>query len=516
MILLNVLATLLFFPLYLAIRWPYFKLPIGPDTGYYVSNHTIVHRKFSFSRGWNARYAMCSKFLPECFLSMIYLKYGHKKYNFAWRFAFSLYNYLTAISVGLLAHAATQAEPVSYLAGLVSYGLISSEPDYGIYYESSEQFEILFQTSGTYFILLGMQTADPLFSIIGAGLWFVDVFLIKITGIVSAGPLLIGLLVYTPAVLPYIAIEFLIFLSFYLGLFIKSNKNPLEVIKTELGHQAHYSRYEAGEVKVAHGLMIQLFNKLKMIKRILTGNPFIPLVAFLGLVWSLGNIAGITQLFLFLYLLGIILKLCVSFLPMWWYQIPLLPTIALFSSFALIDLASKGLPGEVLIGLFLAAWLYLNVRRVQKMNVEQLNQYTWKIHPEMGILHSDLQKIVQDIRGIINKDSLLVYGYPSFCAMAGQSYDINFLTAISYMDSMNPNWNIELHANMVKNPPSYIFDMLPHYAFDPEAVYENLGLHYQRIKSWRGNWGTYNLYQFLQQIALDRPNPDFRSLVGAR
>jgi hypothetical protein len=201
---------------------------------------------------------------------------------------------------------------------------------------------------------------------------------------------------------------------------------------------------------------------------------------------------------------------------MWWYQIPLLPAIALFSSFALINLASKGLPGNVLLGLFLVAWLYLNVRRVQKMHVEQLNQYTWKIHPEMGILHSDLQKIVQDIRGIINKDSLLVYGYPSFCAMAGQSYDINFLTAISYMDSMNPNWNIELHANMVKNPPSYIFDMLPHYAFDPEAVYENLGLHYQRIKSWRGNWGTYNLYQFLQQITLDRPNPDFRSLVGAR
>ncbi len=508
---LNVTATLLFFPLYLAIRWPYFKLPVGPDTGYYVSNHTITHRKFSFCKGWNARYAMCSKFLPEAFLSSIYVKFGHRSYPFAWRFGFSIYNYFTAISVGLLSHVVTNGAPVSYLAGLISYGLISSEPDYGIFYESAEQFEILFQILGTSMIFWGLQTNLPIFVLIGVGLWFFDVFLIKITGIVGAVPIMTGLLIINPALFKYISIEFLLFLASYLTLFIKCNRNPWAVIKTEMGHQSYYSRFAAGEVTVAEGLMIQLINKLKLIKRIVSDNPFIPLFAFMGFIWSLDNIEGMTQAFLFLFLLGILLKLCVSFLPMWWYQIPLLPVAALFSSFGCVKLAGMGIKGEIVIVLFLAAWLYWNVYRVRRMNYEDLNRYTWKIHPEMGILHLEMQNVSDEIEGLIKNNSLFVYGLPSPSAMVGRSYDVNFLTAAYYLDDMNPHWNTELHKKMLEDPPAYIFSML--HGFDAQAVQENLGLKYERIKSWPGKIWSYHLYKHTNRVRLDHPNYSFQSLI---
>jgi hypothetical protein len=206
----NIIGTLVFSPIYLGLRWPYFKLPVGPDTGYYVSNHTIAHRKFSFWKGWNARYAMRSKFLPEMFLSMVYLRLGPKKYPIAWRATFSVYNYLTAIAVGLLVDLTAGHAPFSYLAGLPIYGLISSEPDYGIYYESAEQFEILFQTAGTYLVLRGLLAEDPFSVLLGTGLWIFDVFFVKLTAVVAAAPILAGVLWYLPGLAPYLGAESLI------------------------------------------------------------------------------------------------------------------------------------------------------------------------------------------------------------------------------------------------------------------------------------------------------------------
>ncbi len=510
---LNLFASLTFFPVYLAVRWPYFKLPVGPDTGYYVSNHTIARRKFSFRKGWNARYAMCSKFLPEAFLSLVYLKYGHRKYPFAWRLGFSLYNYFTAISVGLLADVVTGGAPFSYMAGLISFGLVSSEPDYGIYYESSEQFEILFQVLGTFLVVFGVETARPVLTLVGVGLWLFDAVFIKITGIVAAAPVIAGAAIIDPPLFKYILLESGIALGLYIGLFVTCSRNPLAVIKTEVGHQSYYSRFAVGEAKVAAGLVVQLVNKLKLIGRMMWRNPAIPILAFLGFTWVLaGNLKGGTrEFFVFLFLLGILLKLCVSFLPMWWYQVPLLPLLALFCSFCCLELASMGIRGMGVILLFLAAWLYLNVYRVRRMDYPELNRHTWKIHPDMGILHLEMQNVSHEIENIVANHSFFVYGLPSPNAMVGESYDVNFLTAAYYLDEMNPEWNVELHKKMLQDPPAYILSML--HGFDAQAVQENLGLKYERIRSWPGKIWDCHLYAHRNRVHLDHPNYSFRSLI---
>jgi hypothetical protein len=329
---------------------------------------------------------------------------------------------------------------------------------------------------------------------VGVGLWFFDIFLIKITGIVAAGPLMIGLLILHPGLLKYIAIECFAFLALYFALFFKCNKNPFAVIKSEIGHQSFYSRDGKTDIQVTSGLRLRLYEKLKQIKQIISGNPVIPLFAFAGMILALDHINEITQVFLILYAVGILLKLCVSFLPIWWYTIPLLPIMGLYSSFGVGEVASKGIYGIAILILFLGVWIYLNVYRVHRMSYDEVTQYAWKTHSEMGILQLDLQKISNDIENIVNHDSVLTYGFPSLSAMVGASYDINFLTAAFYMDGSNPNWRVELHRKMLSDPPTYIFDMVNQ--FDSQAVCDNLGLHYQKIRTWEGRYCDYDLHKY--------------------
>ncbi|HSD09464.1 MAG TPA: hypothetical protein VLF14_00640, partial [Candidatus Binatia bacterium] len=90
-------------PVYIALRCVFFDLPLHIDTCFYVSNHTICTRTIRYSRGWNARFAGCSKVLPEYFYSLVYLLHGGEGYKRASRVYLSLFNYGTAILVGLVA-----------------------------------------------------------------------------------------------------------------------------------------------------------------------------------------------------------------------------------------------------------------------------------------------------------------------------------------------------------------------------------------------------------------------------
>jgi len=507
----DLFGTILIFFIYLAIRWPYFKLPVGPDTGYYVSNNTIVNSKFAFSKGWNARYAMCSKFIPELFCSLVYIWLGHKKYKFSWRLLFSFYNFGTAIAVGGIVHILSHGAPFSYLAGLVTYCLVSSEPDYGIYYESAEQFEILFQAWGTFFLLKGVQPVQPELLAVGAGLWFFDVFFIKITAIAAAAPLLLGSVIYYPPIWRFVLLEFFMFLLAYIILFLSSNKNPLATIMSEAAHQSIYSRGGREDVPPLKGYLEQLGQKARHMAKIILRNPVIPFFALLGTFWVAKNGAPIYIIFLLLYVLGTSIKLMISFLPIWWYTIPVLPLLGLFGALGVFEALGSGIYGEIFIGLSALAWFGLNVFRVHGKDEKQLMEEAWRMHPVEGQVHWDLESMTPELQTIIQNNSLFVYGYPSLCAMVGQSYDVNFLTGIRYMEEMNPRWQVELHEKMMQDPPAFIFDMFGR--FEPPAVKENLGIYYEEIRSWKGgcSLGVYKLYKMIRRENPGEVNLDFRS-----
>lgn len=509
----EITVTIVFFPIYLLFRWPYFKLPLGPDTGFYVSNHTISQRKFNFCKGWNSRYAMCSKFIPELFLSLIYIIAGPERYKFLWRFSYSIYNYLTGIAVGLLVAALVNDMTPFYILGLFSYCFISSEPHYGIYYESSEQFEILFQVLGTVCILAGIEFSQPSLIFLGAAFWLVDIFFTKITGLVAFIPLMGGTIWFEPLLWPYLLVEFGLFLLCYTVLFVWCNRDPLRVIKSEIGHQFFYSRKGMDSTKndtLFQGLRKRLVEKLNQIKQILVENPQIPLLAFAGLVWSFGNLHGTAQSILYLYILGVLCKLAISFLPIWWYTVPLLPVLGIFAGLGLHQLVSSGIYGLGLALVLVSTWCYSNLYRPHKLSLRELNSYTWKLHKAMGKLHFELENISNELSRMIKKDSLFVYGTPAPCAMVGQCYDVNFLTAVYYLDGVNSNWETELHSKMLDDPPAYILDMFK--SFDPEAVYNNIGVEYKLLKHWDVDSNNIDLYEFKDKISIVNANPKFKSL----
>jgi hypothetical protein len=512
-----VLVTLLFLPVYLAVRWPYCKLPIGPDVGYYVSNNTIASGRLSYCKGWNARYALCSKFIPEVFLSFFYTRFGPQGYSRAWRLGYSFYNYLTAIFIGWLAHLCTGGTMAAYPSALIFYGLVSSEVDYGIYYESAEQFEILFQAAGTAFIIAGMVQENASYILIGTGLWFLDAFFVKITALAAALPLVAGVVFITPSLLFSIAVEFVIISVAYIGLFLQCNRNPLEVIKSELGHQSFYSKKgmsNANEDK--HGLTgwkTRIVEKIGQMVSIVAASPFIPLLAFAGSVWSPSHLNHTCLLFLSLYVFGVVIKLGVSFLPIWWYTIPVLPLFGVYASFGALQLLDGGWYGAAMLCLMLAGWGYANVVRIRRKDAENLNRYAWKTHPGMGQAHFELQTIAPELDTIINDgaESLFVFGTPSPYAMIGNAYNVNFLSAVYYMDGINPKWEEELHYRMFEAPPKYVLDMFD--SFGSAAIAENLGLRYAIVKSWQGKHYRYDLYELKEQADLGRPNFEFKSLI---
>jgi hypothetical protein len=276
-------------------------------------------------------------------------------------------------------------------------------------------------------------------------------------------------------------------------------------------HQALYSRYAAGEVQITEGLVYQLKEKLRLIKRIVGSNPLIPLLSFIGFVWCLDRLEGRLEILIYLYFLGILLKLGVSFLPMWWYQVPLLPVIAFLGGLGALELGGKGIPGVLLLICFAGGWLFLNVFKISRLSYEELNRRAWKMHPEMGDLHLEMQRISGEIEEMVNGGSLFVYGLPSPNAMVGRSYDVNFLTAAYYLDEMNPNWNIELHTKILEDPPSHIISML--HGFNARAVEENLGLKYESVKTWPGKLWNCQLYKHTNKVPIDRPNYSFQSLI---
>ncbi len=507
----EIIITILFFPVYLLCRWPYFRLSrVGPDTGFYVSNHTIGTGKWRFSKGWNANYAMCSKLLPDAFFNLIYLKWGHRKYGFVWRLLFSVFNYGTAVLVGLVVYHALHQAPAGYAAGLICYGLVSTEPRYGIYYESADQFETLFQTLGLLIILL--DPLSPLMVLTGTGILLFNALVVKLTGLAAAAPFFLGFSIWQPGLIPFFILQIILFAAGYIGLMLASGQNPIKLIVTELRHQSYYGEKQESYLSLLKGIARQFARKMLMIKYQMFSSFYIPLMAFLGLVWVIQQPLSNLHFLLSLYFSGLLLQQLAGFLPMWWYTIPVLPGIALLAAFGVYDIWLTGPAGWLILAILALAWLATNVTRVWRLDMESLHNYVWQKHLRVGLRNMELCRYAPEMEKIIGDHTLLVYGDPSPNAALGKSYDLPFQSAKWYLDGMVPGWQQELHKRMLNNPPDYIFDMLNGYYCDIKAVKDNLSLHYTKVGTWPVDSANFNLYELKEKKTDLYMNVDFESL----
>jgi SAM-dependent methyltransferase len=481
-----VALSILFLPLFLALRWPFFRLPLHVDTGFYVSNHTICTRRIEFSKGWNAEFAGCSKVIAEFFYSAVYLLHGGKDYKSYSRFYYSFYNYAIAMLIGYTSYlVGGQVESLYYL-GLVTYSLVSSEPHYGIYFESGEQFELLFQVLGFLLIVFGIEHRNAYLVALGFASWLFDGFFIKLTALISSGVLAVGIALAFPESLPHLAVAGLIGAGSYVAWILVNGKNPFRLLRPLIGHEYHYG-HRLGIGKYASRLFVKTSWLLWQVTRSL---PIIPALAVLG--WLVIH-PGVMFL-LGIYLLAVVGAYFFQATRVWYYTLPLIPGMAILAASAVlwvINLGPKGIVAAIALGLlWLAIHLIQSYGRLLVGGVASLNLYAWRPHGSaMAEKNFHLDEMAPSLAACVRGRSLFVCGsWNQAYVLLESSYDTPLVCAAHWLDSMVPGWQRVLNERFLQEPPAFLLDTDE--CFEVEVIKQNLGLDYRSV----GSFGPFRLF----------------------
>jgi len=546
-------------PLYFAIRWPFFSLALHRDTGFYVSNSTICSGRISFHKGWNATYAGCSKVLPEFFYSLIYLWHGGgDKYKFYSRFYYTLYSYPIAILIGYLAYM-MEGSAVAFYAGAVIFVLLSSEPHYGTYFESGEQFELLPQVAGFAAMYAGMTSGQPWMVGAGVGVWVLESLFVKLSSLPAAVILALGTGYLAPASMVYSIGFSLLAIVLYLVWLWYNGKNIRDLLRPMIGHELY-----SGHTLSLESYVDRIISKVAFLLFICFSHPIIPILAMVGSLANRGNVlntlfyligisipftlaldhwswlvgrrkrmvvvlyflalgAGLIPslasltwdindtktVLLTLYLCGVFVCYIIQAARVWYYSLPFLPIIALLATSGVMALVEMGTAGWAMCFGLLVLWGIINGWRSYAMNLEQRERWTWLPHRVTPDKNVALNDIVPQLRETIGKDTVLIYGlYNQGYVLLETSYPVAMIAPSLYLNLMHPEWQKELHERMAEGPPTFILDSDK--SFDLHEVEEKTGLRYQLRREFDCGFTLFALSGMAERtccIGLDHSSP---------
>ncbi|HUU82454.1 MAG TPA: hypothetical protein VM243_03015 [Phycisphaerae bacterium] len=480
----TLLITLLIFPIYLLLRHPYRKLPLHIDTGFYVSNQFVAGDRLSYSAGWNARFAGGSKVVPELFYSLVYLAYGGKDYASYSRLYFGAYNYLTAIAIGLLAWLLSGGDVLYYYTGLVVYALISSEPHWGGYFESGEQFEVLPQVLAVVCLWIGLTGGSPWWCALAAFIWAAQSFAIKLTSALGF-VVLFGAAVWTHHWTFYSVLGGGLTATLaYLLWLAAIGRNFTRLFASMWGLQASQSgHFDAWAW--AH----RLHEKSRRLADTMLRQPIVPLLAVCGLL-----LTDTPPAILWWYLAAVAVVYLCQGADIRYYQVPFWPVLALLGAGGAATLLRGSTTDRMALAALLGAWLLYNVVRAWRMNVRTLNIWSWSgaLPPETCDRNLALEACAPDVRAAIQERSLLVYGpYNQTYVLTGASYPTSIVCAAHWLDDMAPGWQRQLSQRLVSLPPEAVLDT--ERCFDAEAVRTELGVDYELRQVFDGDFRLYHL-----------------------
>lgn len=479
----------------LAVRHRYRDLPLHYDTGYYVSNSTIVHRRWSFRNGWNARYAGCSKALPEWIYSWAYLRATSNPendvspgvpYSRLSRAIVTGYCLCSALAVGALAYVTVGGMEIPILVGAL-FLLVVSEPQYGVYQECAEVFELLPIAMAMTCIFMGVYGGDPYAVGIGAAIWLLDAFFVKLSSAVS----FVVVTVWVNVKEPTCAGPWLIGSAIAVALFgtwcFKQGRSPVAMLRSLWGHERTF----------AHGLSIRLllhrlWEKATCLWRIAVRQPVVPALALLGMVVA-GGQAGL----LWVALVALLLAMFAQASDTRYYAIPLLPMLAIFAGIGAHWLVEMGWAGWIILTAMGAFWMWRNFLAPWRMSASELNRWCWEgFRPEWEVQRNyDLEVYAHRFREQIGARSVLVYGpLNQAYVLIGSSYDIQLIAPADYMDDLQPGWQRELNQRLIVDPPGFVLDTGR--CFAAEGARHGLGLDYRCVETF-GDW--LRLYELVQR-----------------
>ena len=501
-----ILFTLLLFPAYLALRYPFFRLPLHLDTGFYVSNHTVARKHVRFSRGWNAHFAGCSKVIPELFYSLVYLWHRGSRYGFASHLWYSVYNYVTAVLVGYAAYVLGGREASFYYIGLACYCLLSSEPHYGVYFESAEQFEVLFHLAGWLLVFHGFAISNPFMVAAGVGVWLFDGFFVKLSSLISSAVIILVVAWRFPASLPHVAAVTALVTIAYAAWVLVNRKSIIGLLVPLIRHESYFGhRFDARHY------VRRAFRKAWFLWEIASSMPVIPGLALLGAV-VIGERIGL----LLLYLAALAAAYVLQVAHVWYYTIPFTPLVAILAAFGVAWLAGQGTGGVVVTLLLVLTWLGVHLvqsyGRLMIGGVESLNRYTWEPHRDvMAAKNLRLEQAIPALRSRVGERDVFIFGeWNQSYALLDTSYETPLVCAARWLDHIIPDWHRMLNESFVQSPPTFLLETSG--SLDVEAIGRNLGLAYRPA----GTFGSeFRLFELAGSVGVEKVNLDVRPYIGS-
>jgi len=469
-----VLFAVAFFPVHLALRAPFLHMPLHMDTGFYVSNHTVRRRKLRFSRGWNAHFAGCSKVPTETFYALVYLLHGGARYAVASRLWYSLYAYLAAVAVGASAWLLDDRSFATFALGLACFSVFSSEPQYGVYYESGEQFQVLPQTFGFALIAQGLITGEA--SVVGAGVacWALDAFFTKLSSIPATLVLAAGAALLLPGSIPWSA-GALGAAGIAYGLWTVWNGKSLRSLLGPLaGHERFYSHRPGVRHYLGNGA-----RKLRLLVRQAALEPIAPALALGGLA----VLDPALRVPFGLWIAGLAVVLLIQGAQVWYYSIPFLPVYALLAALGLRRLLEVG-HGTWLLAALSGAWLAIFLGRYVLASPGARHRRVWSVHgPDFPARAARLERVAARWRGKLGGRSLFLHGWVTQAYVLFEaSYETPYVAAAPWLDAMDAGWFARLLELFRSDPPDAILAEDPS-SFDPEVYRRELGVDLELVDS---------------------------------
>ena len=466
-----------------SVRWCYFRLPLHGDTGFYVSNHTIVHKKFRFSEGWNAQYAGASKFIPEAFYSALYLTAGNRRYPFISRLMVTLLVAVSCGVVGMTCRCLLDQNILISIAAMALFAMISSEAVYVTYHETAEQFEIIPQFLGFGLIEHGLHHQNSAEVLAGLALWWIDAVWIKLPA-AGGAVVLSGYAVFNqPALWPAI----LILASAGAGALLMWQKMFHASWFVSYRRLIEHEKYSGHRINLG-GYLRMLRKKLNQLRGIWTWSPIIPTLALLPLCFWRDYSPGVA-VYSAIVLLGFFFQAALINS----YLIPFQPVMALLAAWG-VDFVWRFSPWPALVlAVLTAAWLIRHFLKPLTLSVERLNDWSWRGHafypsfPEHNLRAHRMAPEIRKVMGGGEGKTFYIFGDENQIYMlVDRSYPTPIITATPWLDTMDAGWKDALRRDFDRQKPDFILSLRRR--FEDSAPSRFWPFEARSVRKWDEDW----------------------------
>lgn len=504
----HIVLTALVFLLYLAARAPFRRLTLHYDTGFYVSNHTVTTSHVRFSKGWNARYAGCSKVIPEWLLGQSYVAARKKvfvcggaigdTYARTFRLRTTIVGFVTAITIGILAYLLGFESMGLYYAVLVALCLLTAEPQWGNYHECAEIFELLPQICSVLLLFLGIENQNGVLIGLAAFLWAADAYFIKLSSIVSFAILYTIAAFLHPTFIPAIAAGGVVATILYLAWCRLNGHSFGGMFASLTGHETAFHR-RASFATIAH----RVREKLACLSRVVAQQPIVPVFAVVGV-----SVGGYQQTLVFAYFASVFAAYLAQATDCRYYLIPLLPPMAFFAGIGAAWIWNAGSIGPYIVIAAIVLWTLHNTIRAIFSDERSIDRWCWRgFRPAHEIERNQLlAREAPSIANLVQERSMFVYGpLTQAYVLVGASYDVALVTPDHHLDDMHRGWQTELNCKLIQDPPAFVLDTGK--CFAAKTSRDVLGLDYRLV--WFADLGLL-LYELKTR---DAPGENYQTAL---